>query len=485
MTSIELGLRISSVGDEITKAKFTKDDFRAFNMRLMEEADLLEVWFKKHRFAENEPTAGFELEACLIDKNCQPAPKNNEFLKKMNSPLVVPELSLFNIEFNGEPEQLQGKVLSKLHSALQGTWNQAKKTAQSMDLKILQIGILPTLRNEHMCQENMSFAKRYKAINTQIFELRKGKPIELNIRNRENINSSHLDVMLEAATTSFQIHLKVKPSDMEGLRYYNSSKIVSAPMVGIAANSPYLFGKDLWAETRIPLFEQAVSVGKWDYCERVTFGVRYIENSLFGVFQANRQRYPVLLPTVFDDPPGKMSHTRLHNGTIWRWTRPIIGFEDDGTPHLRIEHRVIPAGPTIADQIANMAFFYGMIQMLVGEMPDLVWQMPFHDARDNFYQAAKHGLDAVVVWKEKKYLLKDLILKVLVPMAREGLNELDLDKDDIKNYLGIIEGRAKTGQNGATWQRAYMKKCSGIVEVLCGAYYEHQESGQPVHEWSV
>ena len=473
------------MGDEIEKSEFTKEDFREFDRRLLEEADLLEVWFNKCRFAENDPTAGYELEACLIDKNCQPAPKNNEFLEKMNSPLVVPELSLFNVEFNGEPEQLQGKVLSKLHAGLDETWKAAKKVASAMDLKVVMIGILPTLKNEHMVEQNMSYAKRYKAINKQVFNLRKGKAIELNIRNVENIQSKHMDVMLEAATTSFQIHLKVNPSGMTGLRYYNCSKILSAPMVGACANSPYLFGKDLWAETRIPLFEQAVSVGKWDYCERVTFGVRYIENSLFGVFQANRQRYPVLLPKLFDDPPGMMCHTRLHNGTIWRWTRPIIGFEADGTPHMRIEHRVIPAGPTVVDQMANMAFFYGMIHMLVKEMPELVWEIPFADARDNFYQAAKHGLDARVVWKEKNYKLDDLILKVLLPMAREGLNELGIDKNDIKDYLGVIEGRVKTGQNGAAWQRAYMRKCSNIPEALCGAYYERQESGKPVHEWSV
>jgi hypothetical protein len=343
------------------------------------------------------------------------------------------------------------------------------------------IGILPTLKNEHMVEKNMSFAQRYKAINRQIFDLRKGKPIELKIRQKDTINSLHTDVMLEAATTSFQIHLKV--NCREAHRYYNVSKIISGPMVGVAANSPYLFGKNLWAETRIPLFEQAVSVGKWDYCERVTFGVRYIENSLFGVFQANRQRYPVLLPKTFDDPVQMMNHTRLHNGTIWRWTRPIIGFDDDDTPHLRIEHRVIPAGPTIIDQIANTAFFYGLMKMLVKEMPNLVWEIPFADARDNFYQAAKHGLEAHVHWKEKPFILKDLILEVLLPMAAKGLREFGIDSGDIKAYLEIIEDRTRTGRIGAEWQRAYMKKCGGNLEELCAAYYENQESGKPVHEW--
>lgn len=471
------------MGEELEKTEFTKEDFREFDRRLREEADLLEVWFSKHRFSETGASGGFELEACLVDEHFQPAPKNHEFLKALNNPFVVHELSLFNIEFNGEPEMLRGKALSRLHKGLQKTWDDARKTADDMGLKILMIGILPTLKNRDLCPENMSFAKRFRAINKQILSLRKGKPIEFNLKLNDGIHTVHTDVMLEAAATSFQIHLKVKPHN--GIRYYNASKMASAALVGVAANSPYLFGRNLWAETRIPLFERAVSVGKWDYCERVTFGVRYIENSLFGVFQANRQRYPVLLPRLFDDPPQKMRHTKLHNGTIWRWTRPILGEEADGTPHLRIEQRVIPAGPTIIDQIATSAFFFGMVEMLVQEMPDLVWDIPFYEARDNFYQAARHGLDAQVVWKEGHYVLKDLILEVLLPMAKKGLRKLGIDKADCENYLDIIEARTKSGQNGATWQRAYMKKCGNDLEALCAAYYENQEKGNPVHTWPV
>ncbi len=469
------------MGQEIEKTEFTKKDFKEFDRRLRDEADLLEVWFKKGRFAEGDQTAGFELEACLVDENFLPAPQNNEFLRLMNSPMVVPELSLFNIEFNGKPERLDGKALERLQAGLQATWDKAQKVARGMGLKIMMIGILPTLKSEDMVEANMSFADRYKAINKQIFKLRKGKPIELHIKHAEQINSLHTDVMLEAATTSFQIHLKVDCKT--GHRFYNASKIISGPMVGLCANSPYLFGKDLWAETRIPLFEQAVSVGKWDYCERVTFGVRYIEHSLFGVFQANRQRYPVLLPKTFDGPPHEMNHTRLHNGTIWRWTRPIIGFDDDGTPHLRIEHRVIPAGPTIVDQIANMAFFYGLIFKTVEAMPELVWDITFGECRDNFYQAAENGLDAIVHWKEEEFVLKDLILEKLLPQARRGLIEHGIDKADVDAYLGIIEARAKTGQNGAAWQRGFMKKNGNDVQKLCAAYYQNQESGKPVHQW--
>lgn len=469
------------MGEDIGKTRFSKKDFRAFAKRLKDESELLEVWFSKSSFAKTGRSAGSELEACLTDENFDPAPKNPEFLDALNNPYVVHELSLFNIEFNSEPVELEGKALSKLHDELALTWGSAQKKAAQMGLRIFMIGILPTLESRHLVRKHMSKSKRYKAINRQILRLRKGKPILLKIRQNEGIESTHTDVMLEAAATSFQIHLKVAPEVSH--RYYNVAKIVAAPMVGVSANSPFLFGRSLWAETRIPLFEKAVSVGKWDYCERVTFGVRYLENSLYGVFKANRQRYPVILPLLFDDGPEKMSHTRLHNGTIWRWTRPIIGFEENGTPHLRIEHRVTPAGPSIPDMIANQAFFYGLSHMLVKEMPDLVWDIPFADARDNFYQAARHSLEAPVVWKEKKYLLRDLILNRLLPLAEQGLKELAIDQADIATYLGIIRKRAESGRTGSAWQRAFMKRADNDIKALCAAYFENQESGKPVHEW--
>jgi Glutamate-cysteine ligase family 2(GCS2) len=471
------------MGEEITRYQFTKEDVREFDRRLREESDLLAVWLSKRRFARTGPNAGFELEACLTDAAFAPAPRNDEFLATLNSPLVVHELSKFNIEFNGAPREFTASALRDFHDDLAATWAGAQKVAAAMGLRVLMIGILPTLEPRHLVEANMSAAKRYKALNEQILKLRQGKPIEVRIRQNDGLESVHTDVMLEAATTSFQIHLKVPPETSH--RYYNVSKMISAPMVGISANSPYLFGRNLWAETRIPLFERGVSVGKWDYSERVTFGVRYFERSLLGVFKANRQRYPVIMPLLFDAPPERMAHTRLHNGTIWRWTRPIIGFEEDGTPHLRIEHRVVPAGPTIADEVAHMAFFYGLMHMVVKEMPELAWDMPFADARDNFYQAARLSLEADVVWKGKPFNLKTLIVNELLPLAEEGLAELGIAAADSKTYLGILRARAESGQTGAEWQRRFVAANGKDMRALSAAYFEHQESGRPVHEWPV
>lgn len=472
------------MGEDIATSQFTDEDFRLFDERLRVETELLEAMCREGRIQDAEATGGFELEAWLVDDAWQPAPRNDEFLRVLDNEMVVPELSQFNLEFNTPYRTLKGRALSQMEATLQETWDEAEAVAHELGLKMVMIGILPTVAGSHLCQEVMSDAERYKAINDQIFRIRKGKPIHLRIENEELLESEHMDVMLEAATTSFQVHLKV--GQRRGADYYNASKIASAPMVAASANSPFLFGYNLWAETRIPLFETAVSVGKWDYCERVTFGVRYIDESLCEVFVASRQRYPSILPRLFDTPPEKLRHLRLHNGTIWRWNRPIIGFEPDGTPHFRIEHRVIPAGPTCVDGIANAAFYFGLVTALVKRMPQIKWDIPFSEARDNFYEAARLGLEAEIHWGPKRTAkVERIILDDLMPLAHEGLESLNLDAADISKYLGVIEARVKSGQTGAFWQRAFVNKYGRDMCSLTKAYYERQDTGAPVHEWSL
>lgn len=434
--------------------------------------------------------AGAELEAWLVDETCRPVAKNIEFLERFNDPLAVPELSLFNVEFNCLPAELQGNVLSTLENNLQDTWTRAGDAAADLGLELAMIGILPTVRHEQMCTTNMSHSPRYEALSEQLFRLRKNKPIQLAIEGRDRLETTQTDLMLEAATTSFQIHLQV--SNKEGARYYNASKIASAALVAVAANSPYLFGKNLWAETRIPLFEQAISAGQWDYSERVTFGIRYLEETLLGAFMANRQRYPVILPDVKDDmPPARLHHLRMHNGTVWRWNRPLVGFDSDGTPHLRIEQRVVPAGPTIVDSIANTAFYYGLVHYWANlpEPPENI--ILFHVARDNFYAAAHYGLDATVEWSDRMTIdmaqtdLRTLILDKFLGFAAEGLAIAGVDPSEAEHYLSIIEARVTSKQNGAHWQRAHVARHGATMRELCRAYLDRQKTGEPVHTWSL
>ena len=477
------------MGQEITSTQFKKSDFDAFARRLKQETELLADWFAGKLFENKQFVAGFELEAWLIHHNYLPSPCNEAYLARVNNPLVTPELAKFNVELNGNPQSLQQHGLRKLHDELENTWALCNDTAKQLDAQLAMIGILPTVNKKDLTLDNMSDMKRYRALNEQVLRLRKGKPLNLDIKGHQHLKTEHRDVMLESAATSLQIHLQV-PVD-QAMRYHNAAQILSGPMVASSANSPFLFGHQLWDETRIPLFEQAVEVGGFDGAaygpmKRVCFGSDYVRQSLMECFTENIEHYPILLPILFDEDPSELCHLRLHNGTIWRWNRPLIGFDYDGMPHLRIENRVVPGGPTVVDVIANAAFFFGIMQTLMTTEIPPEKQLSFSAARDNFYATARHGLDAHIDWfGEKRGTARTLILDELLPMAKQGLEALEIDTADINRYLEIIRMRVETAQNGAAWQRAYVEKHGRDLAAMTNAYRQRQESGKPVHEWDL
>ena len=474
------------MGEEISNIRFRKPHFRDFQERLLQETALLQSWFENKAFDCGQQTGGFEIEAWLVDRIFDPAPINQAFLGLLQNPMVVPELSAFNVELNNEPQLMTGRALSRMHEDLEKTWNNCREIADKLDADLLMIGILPTVRESDLGLNNMSQLARYRALNEQILRLRKGDALQLDISGRDLLNTRHHDVMLEAAATSFQIHLKIPPE--QSVRYFNAAIIVSAPMVAISANSPYLFGRDLWDETRIPLFEQAVSVAslKAKLVDRVTFGKSYVQESLLECFLENRDRYAVLLPELMEGPAERLNHLRLHNGTIWRWNRPLIGFNDDGRPHLRIEHRVVPAGPSAIDTIANAAFFYGLVYMLANSEEAPEERLPFGSARANFYAAAKNSLNARVLWLDGNAVpVYDLLLEELLPMARAGLESQEFNNDDIDTYMDVIRGRLRERCNGTVWQRSWVAHNGNDMHALMQAYAECQRGGEPVHEWPV
>lgn len=472
------------MGQDIEASRFTQADFAEFEERLQRETDLLAAWLADGVIPPTGKVGGFELEAWLVGPDMRPAPLVEDFLERLDDPLVVPELATFNAELNGTPQPLCGDALSKLAAELSSTWERCTRAASELDTRLAMIGILPTVRPEDLGMHSMTPRKRYQAINEQIFDLRQGQPLRLEIQGRDQLELIRDDVMAESAATSFQIHLKVSPE--EAARVYNLSKILSAPMVAMSANSPYLFCRDLWQETRIPLFEQAVSVGRSLLTERVNFGIRYAERSIMECFRANLSRYPVILPHLMDEPVERLAHLRLHNGTIWRWNRPLIGFEDDGTPHLRIEHRVVPAGPTVTDSIANAALYFGAVQSLVSEKTPPDHAIPFLLARANFYTAAREGLNAQIQWLDGRIApLPQIFADDLLPRAHRGLLDLGIDEDEADLWLGIIDGRVRSGQTGAMWQRAYVHRHGPDMTALTAAYLDRQQSGRPVHEWTI
>lgn len=472
------------MGQEITDSEFDESAFVEFRRRLDAETKLLEKWLAEGRLRSQERCFGFEIEGWLVDAQARPAARNQEFLAALDDPLVVPELARFNFEINSDPVKLAPGALNVTHDALLARWRRCEATAGGLDLRPLLTGILPTVRSCDLSLARMSPLRRYRAINDQVFRLRRGKPIVLDIEGVERLSHQHDDVMLEAGTTSLQIHVLVDAD--EAARAFNVCKMISAVTVGAAANSPFLFGRQLWQETRVPLFEQAVSVGASEYSKRVTFGIAYAKKTILECFEANRTWYPVILPQLMDVAPEQLAHLRLHNGTIWRWNRPLIGFSVEGEPHCRIEHRVVAAGPTPADAIANTALFLGLFEALMRSSEPLESLLPFSVARDNFYAAARYGLAAQLRWMNgESGSLAQLLLSRLLDTAAQGLMQAGLTQAETDRWLGVIRGRVEHEVTGADWQVAWVQRHGRDFAALVDTYAERQASNTPVHEWSL
>lgn len=469
-------------------SRFNPFDFFLFSSRLNRETEVLRGWFADNRFLQDHGWGGFELEAWLVDAKGYPIPLNQEFLERLGDSPLVPELSLFNVELNTEERLLRGDALRHMHDALAETWTFCDQKAAEMGMGMMMIGILPTVTHADLTSKNMTPLSRYMALNEQVIRMHGDSPFELNIQGREHLHLEHHDILVEAATTSLQIHLQINQD--QAVRIYNAALIASAPMVAIAANAPFLFGKSLWEETRIPVFEQSVPLGRDRALSgplpRVSFGHSYIRESLLELFLENQQSFPPLLPIGSNDRPEQMHHVRMHNSTIWRWNRPLVGFDPLGRPHLRLEHRVTSAGPTVADCIANAAMFYGLVYALANEKTPPESLMPFFETQTGFYLAARHGLEARIPWLEGSRVgLRELLYRDLLPMAKRGLEILGLDAVDIAFFLDIIAGRLKTGQNGAAWQRSFVAQHGPDMGALAVAYLERQRTMDPVHLWTL
>jgi hypothetical protein len=471
------------MGQEIQSSHFDKHDFSRFTQKLRDETSLLADYFSKGKFCSDFNKCGFEIEACLVDHDLRPAPDNSEYIKHLNNPLVVPELALFNVELNSSPQHLRGAALDILNRELDVNLRQCREVAAGMNREVIMVGILPTLRLSDLSTANISDMRRYRALNDEVLKLRNGRPMYLNIHGKDSFTAAKYDVMLEAATTSFQVHLQIEAG--QSARYYNASLIASAPIVAACANSPFLFGKQLWQETRIPVFEQSVEVGQADK-RRVTFGSGYVNGTIMECFEENLDSYPVLIPANTDEDPDRFSHVSFHNGTIWRWNRPLIGIDEDGSVHLRIEHRVIPAGPSAIDSIANAALYYGYTAYLVNRPDPPEHVLDFNVVRDNFYKCAQFGLEAEVTWFDANNIkVRDVLLEDVIPAARNGLSELGIDDKSVKKYMDIIQERVSSGQTGAAWQTLFVRNNAADMPMMCRAYLENQVRGLPVHEWNV
>lgn len=462
------------MGRSAVDPAFGADDYARFSQALTTETARLRDWFDTGAFADGPVTAGYELEACLVDEAFAPAEANTAFLERLNMPQAVPELARCNIEFNGCARELAGRGLERMHAELDDWLARAQSIAGGMGLRVLLIGVLPTLEERHLSLAHISPAARYRALNTAVAQRRGTDYVEIAVHGHESYRGYYDSIMAESAATSLQLHLSLPPS--RAARWYNAAQIAAGPLLAVSANAPYLFGRDLWAETRVPVFAQAVDTGEHHF---VTFGSGYLNESLFELFAENRDVYPPLLPMTCE--PGGIEHVLLHNGTIWRWNRPVVGA--GRTPHLRLEHRSLPGGPSVLDMVANCAFFYGLVRGLADSDPAPESRLSFGAARANFYRAARHGLAADLHWFDGEYPARQLFSEHLLPLAYAGLKALTVDDDLVRRYLDTITARVARGLSGAGWQRAWVARHGRDMPAMLAAYSANQSSGAPVAEW--
>jgi gamma-glutamyl:cysteine ligase YbdK (ATP-grasp superfamily) len=477
------------MGHEIDKEQFDRRDFQQFEQCLRRETQALHDLVERGGLSDRGPVAGMEVEAWLVDAQCRPAACNEAFLARLDSAEFVSELARFNVEINVPPEPTAGRGLARLDSSLQAAWAHGRRVAADMGLQLLVTGILPTATDADLSLGNLSDRARYRALNTQVLRQRHGRPVILRIEGAsgERVEVGHRDVMLEAAATSLQAHLQMRSED--AVRTYNASLLASAPVLALSANSPLLFGRSLWAETRIPLFEQALAIGSREDgaqagVARVGLGSGYAGYSLLELFRENLERFEPLLPMALDGADGTLPHLRLHNGTIWRWTRPLVGFDPDGRPHLRIEHRSMPAGPTLVDMMANLAFAIGLIAHLAASDPPPEQQLPFAQAEANFYAAARDGMAAELAWPGTAPGPAQRLLQRLVEPAADGLARLGVDPAVAERSLDVVRRRAASGRNGAAWQREAYARLGRDVQALTREMLARQTEGAPVHTWA-
>jgi CBS domain-containing protein/gamma-glutamylcysteine synthetase len=489
--------RVSLVNDNKQMQRFVKS--------LLNDVSALEYMLENEWFESDVTRIGAEQEIVMVEKDTfKPSLVAMEALEKMTEyPWVETELGKFNLETNLDPRVFTGDCFSALEAENSYKLNKIQEVLDTLDTSILLTGICPTLRKYHLNLENLTPKKRYYALMEAINKQLIGHAYELRILGIDELLVKHDSPLLEACNTSFQVHLQVAPKDF--VKLYNISLGLAAPIMAISANSPIVFGKRLWHETRIALFQQSLDTRTThdhmrERSPRVSFGRDWIHHSILEIYREDIARFRVLLSSDIEEDSlaaikngqvPKLRALQVHNSTVYRWNRPCYGISDNGKPHLRIENRVLPSGPTVIDEVANACFWLGCMIGISESVGDIREEMSFVDARDNFGKAAKFGLDTKFTWfKDEKINAVDLI-KRLLPIARKGLESRGVNTEDINKYLGIIEKRAENHMTGARWMlRAYTKlhdntNTDEALSVLTASMIQNQMTNKPVHEWSL
>lgn len=475
---------------------------KAYMKALLDDLHALELMLETGLIESGVRRIGAEQEMFLVDRNLNPAPVAPEVLKRAGDERLTTEIARFNMEANLTPVAWDSNCLSQMHKELDAVIQLARASAQDCGADVLLTGILPTLQLSDLSLDNLTPNPRYYALNRAVSQLR-GGAFNIHIKGVDELQITHDNMMMESCNTSFQIHYQVGAEEFVPL--YNMAQAITAPVLAAAVNSPLLFGHRLWQETRLALFQHSADTRSGalqmrSQPTRVRFGEQWLKGSVLELFREQIARFRIIMITDGDEAPlsalargevPSLSALRLHNGTVWPWNRACYGVTE-GRAHLRIENRALPSGPTTLDEMANAAFFFGLMTALPAEYGEIDKQMSFDDAKSNFFAAARHGLKAQFTWLNgQSHTASSLILDHLLPLAREGLKESNIEAEDIDRYLGVIKERVRSGQTGAQWARHSLAAMGeqGTRDIrlrtLTAFMFARQYTGEPVHTWPV
>ncbi|HHT0593184.1 TPA: glutamate-cysteine ligase family protein [Legionella anisa] len=466
----------------IKKIENYKIDCELFERNLIAETQLLEKWFTKTYFKSEHMNAGAEIEFLILDKEYQLTPHNILFTKALKNQELVREAGSTQLEINTPVFPLQDNFLSLLHQNILTTWNKCCDIGLNTRHHLVLIGSIPQTNPALFRSSYITPKNAFLLMNDFVTQYRKEEPLSIHIKGKnENLLLSPESLAIEGLICALQLHIEVPQHQL--VHYFNIIQILSAPLLALSSNSPYFCGKNLWSETRIGIFEQLYTFPH-PLQKTVFFEPNYMQETLFPIFENNLKNFPYLLPlAACEEPIDHMFHVRCQNSCIFRWNRPILDFNKQSEPYLRIEHRALSTGPTVIDMIANAAFFYGITYYFANTLPSLTSLITHESTLKNFYESARYGLEAKLNWTTGE-IKAGTLLKNLVPLALKGLEDLGINSVDAHFYLDIIKTRLYKNQNGSIWQKKHLTKHKNDFNYMLEQYVKNQYTETPVADWS-
>jgi len=494
------------MGQSISHSTFSEEDKRLYEARLDDSLTVLEQLLQQSGFGHGDSSIGAELEMVLVDDQCHAIPVCDEILRRAGDDRLTAEINRYNLEVNLTPVSLGSDSFGKIESEMLSVAGSLNQLAGEQGVRVIPVGILPTLRHEDLHACMITPDKRYQTL-SRLLRKNRGEKFSIRLKGREKVAFQTDSVAPEGANTSLQIHYRAHPDRFVDL--FNSIQLVTPLVLGLGANSPFLLGRQIWHETRIGLFKQSIDgrnlrKRQLQLPARVHFGHGWLRKSALELFAETVSLYPPLLPICSDEDPmatfkeGKtpaLSELELQMGTVWPWNRPV--FDAGDQPHVRVELRSLPAGPSAIDMMANAALAIGLAEGLLENIEGLVTSMPYDVLQRNLMVAARNGIECDLLWpsgKSNRLVEKPLIALAdeLLPAAYEGLSKIGIAAEQQSRYFGCIESRLCNASNGATWQisavsalrqRGFSRQAA--LKKMLDIYADNCLSNDAVADWRI